>query len=310
MRRATLAFAVPVALMVAASGCASAGRATDDRLVAPAQAAALAGSRAIVLDVRPIEQYTAGHVVGARWVDIQEWSKLSRSSEQGLHDAAGWAARIGGLGIANEDVVLVYDGGEMTEAARVWYILQLLGAWNAAVVDGGWKALEPALAREQIAGGAPPSPAPKRFDVWTRSGSGAAYADKSAVRKNLASNTAQVWDARTSDEYSGADPKNNPRGGHIPGAINLSHRALLDADGRMKSADELRRLLAAAGFERGRPIITHCQSGGRASLAALAALRAGFGPVSNYYMSFAEWAGDETCPLIEPAPSSAPGDRP
>jgi thiosulfate/3-mercaptopyruvate sulfurtransferase len=64
-------------------------------------------------------------------------------------------------------------------------------------------------------------------------------------------------------------------------------------------------------------VVTHCDGGGRAALAALALLQAGFGDVHTYYLSFADWARDESCPIVRapnrptPEPSaSAAGLRP
>jgi thiosulfate/3-mercaptopyruvate sulfurtransferase len=61
----------------------------------------------------------------------------------------------------------------------------------------------------------------------------------------------------------------------------------------------LRDLLAAAGFRPGDHVVTHCDGGGRAALAAAAAARAGYGDVHAYYLSFADWAKDESCPIVQ-----------
>lgn len=110
----------------------------------------------------------------------------------------------------------------------------------------------------------------------------------------------QVFDTRTREEYIGEDLRKNTRGGHIPTAINVPHKELLDEQNRLKSPEALRTLLEQAGFKRGQPVITHCDGGGRASLAALAASRAGYGPVLNYYLSYGDWAADATCPVVRP----------
>jgi thiosulfate/3-mercaptopyruvate sulfurtransferase len=72
-------------------------------------------------------------------------------------------------------------------------------------------------------------------------------------------------------------------------------------DGRPRPPEELAALFDCAGFQGSHPIIiTHCDGGGRASLAALAAERAGYGPVMNYYLSFGDWAADARCPVVTP----------
>ena len=95
-----------------------------------------------------------------------------------------------------------------------------------------------------------------------------------------------IFDARTQAEFDGLDLKNNARGGHLPGARLLAHSELLDGK-RLKPAATLHR---DAGFQPGDHIVTHCDGGGRAALAAVAAVRAGYPGVRVYYLSFADWA--------------------
>ncbi|GEP12482.1 hypothetical protein MMMDOFMJ_4390 [Methylobacterium gnaphalii] len=58
-------------------------------------------------------------------------------------------------------------------------------------------------------------------------------------------------------------------------------------------------MLTGAGFVPGQRLVTHCDGGGRAALAALAAVQAGFTQLNAYYLSFADWAKDESCALIQ-----------
>jgi thiosulfate/3-mercaptopyruvate sulfurtransferase len=60
----------------------------------------------------------------------------------------------------------------------------------------------------------------------------------------------------------------------------------------------LARRLGEAGFAREKPIVTHCDAGGRAALAALAAVAAGYRDVSTYYLSFSDWSADAACPVV------------
>ena len=52
------------------------------------------------------------------------------------------------------------------------------------------------------------------------------------------------------------------------------------------------------GFGPSDHIVTHCEGGGRAALGAAAAVRAGFDDVRVYYLSFADWVRDESCPIV------------
>jgi thiosulfate/3-mercaptopyruvate sulfurtransferase len=107
----------------------------------------------------------------------------------------------------------------------------------------------------------------------------------------------RILDARTVREFGGEDLRRNLRGGHLPGARVLPHVGLLDG-GRLRPAEELQQLLTNAGFQSGDHVVTHCDGGGRAALAAAATLRAGYHDVRAYYLSFAGWAKDESCAII------------
>jgi thiosulfate/3-mercaptopyruvate sulfurtransferase len=212
------------------------------------------------------------------------------ADDSGFHNTAFWTCAIADLGVGGETPALVFDDGRMIDAARVWFILQYFGA-KAFILNGGRAALD---------GGDPPGvvQAPAIGPAFqARPGSGpVGLVDRATLRGEL-DGKARILDARTADEYRGEDLRHNPRGGHLPGARWLSHASLLQ-DGRLRSAAELRALLSQAGFQPGDQIVTHCDGGGRAALAAAAAARAGYPGVRAYYLSFADWAKDESCPVV------------
>ncbi len=284
-------------------GCAGAGRVGDGFVLEPEklvdeQAPRPMAGRLVILDVRPREQYAQGHVKGSTWVDIKEWTELSRAPKTGLENVAGWRKLLAMHGISGDDRVVILDDGTMKEAARAWFILQHAGVRRAVVLDGGWRAAL-AVGVEPIGIGAPPRPTPCEFKAASRS-SPVVLADKGAMQRCLGDADAQILDVRTADEFVGREKRKNPRGGHLPGAVNLPHERLFDSAGRLKPSEEVDRLLADAGLQKNRPLVLYCDGGGRSSLVALAALRAGYGPVSNYYRSFSEWSADQTCPVETP----------
>ncbi|MFN0134880.1 MAG: sulfurtransferase [Phycisphaerae bacterium] len=253
----------------------------------------------VILDVRPRDRFEAGRVKGAVWVDNAEWTRLSRENG-GLGDAAAWRQRIGTLGIEDDTPVLIYDGGELKEASRVWFILQLAGCENVAILNGGYPAIREMLPG-RIAQRERAAPATRRFEIDDDAEPTVALAEKDRVRSVVETGTAAVIDGRTPNEYSGKDTRNNPRAGHLPGAASVPHESLMADDGRLRAVRELRQAFKQAGLDDDdREIVVHCDGGGRAALVALAAARCGYDHVANYYMSFGEWAGDDTCPLVSP----------
>lgn len=242
------------------------------------------------LDARDQAAFDAGHAPGAVRVPLETWDAAIKSSGTGFVDTTFWGDALGSLGIDSSSVAVTYDSGAMTNAARVWFILQYFGA-NARILDGGWPALSKAA-------GAPPAATPTgtgKFRATPGAGS-VGLIDRATLKRQL-NGEAHVFDSRTRAEYTGEDQRKNPRGGHLPGARQLSHADLLD-NGTVRPAPVLRQMLEQVGFGPGDHIVTHCQGGGRAAFAAAAAVRAGFDDVRVYYLSFDDWARDESCPIV------------
>jgi thiosulfate/3-mercaptopyruvate sulfurtransferase len=253
-------------------------------------------SPAFVLDVRDRSTYEEGHWPNASHLDIKQWEYLARTAEGALEQIDAWEAQIGGLGIDGRMPVIVYDDGRMTEAARTWFILQWHGV-DARVLDGGWPALsrEPHWVPEQ----APYLREPVSYHRPSTHVPTVGLIDRQSLLERLGQGV-QVLDARTQGEYLGEDLRSNARGGHLPGAKWLAHAELLNSDGTLRSKEELQARMSVAGLEDGAPIVTHCDAGGRAALAAIAAVVAGQSGVHAYYLSFSDWASDGACPIVKP----------
>ncbi|MCL7466091.1 rhodanese-like domain-containing protein [Phaeovulum sp. NW3] len=220
-------------------------------------------------------------------VPIEEWVETAKRSPSGLDDLAYWQREFEALGVAKDTVSVVLDDGRMTEAARVWFMLQYFGL-PTTVLNGGIAALSTL----------PPQAGRATVSLQLSPGSGVVgLAERTGLKADLPD--VQVFDARTIQEHAGVDLKGNARGGHLPGAALLAHGDLLDGR-HLKPAGEIAQMMDQAGIDGSKPVVTHCNGGGRAALAALAAVVAGRGDVRVYYLSFADWAADESCPIHLP----------
>lgn len=244
-----------------------------------------------LLDVREPAAFGAGHPAKAVRVPIEEWEAAAKTGETTFQNVGYWERAIADLGVDGRIPAVVYDDGRMTEAARVWFILQYFGA-EAFILNGGWHAIH---GKDDLLSMATAPAAPAQFQARPGSGS-VGLVDRHTLKADLGADI-RVFDARTAGEFAGEDLRRNVRGGHLPGARLLAHASLLE-DGRLKAAADLRDLLIGAGFQPGDHIVTHCDGGGRAALAAAAAVRAGYDDVRAYYLSFADWAKDESCPIV------------
>jgi len=242
------------------------------------------------LDVRDQAAFDAGHAAGAVRVPLDAWDAMVKNADIGFEKADRWNAALQAIGIGDDAVNVAYDAGTMTNAARVWFILQYFGL-RAAILNGGWPAFASASAPPAAAG-----PATRPFQVDPGAGM-VGVVDRHALKRQLGG-AAQVFDSRTRAEFTGEDARGRTRSGHLPGARHLSHAELM-ANGVVHPAEALREMMERAGFNQDHHLVTHCEGGGRAALAAAAAVRAGYDDVRVYYLSFSDWVRDETCPIVQ-----------
>jgi thiosulfate/3-mercaptopyruvate sulfurtransferase len=103
-------------------------------------------------------------------------------------------------------------------------------------------------------------------------------------------------DARAPERYRGEVEPIDPVAGHIPGAVNVPTSTNLRADGRFRSAEELRALYSAAGVTGEEPVAAYCGSGVTACHDVLALAVAGI-DAALYPGSWSEWVADDSRPV-------------
>jgi thiosulfate/3-mercaptopyruvate sulfurtransferase len=137
-----------------------------------------------------------------------------------VRQTAYWDNALSALGLDPTVTAVAYDSGGMTNAARVWFILQYYGL-KVVILNGGWPAL--ASATEL-----PPATPPSAGGFRAVPGSGSVgLVDRETLRDQL-DGRAHVFDTRTRAEFTGEDTRNRARSGHLPGARHLSHVDLIE----------------------------------------------------------------------------------
>ncbi len=69
------------------------------------------------------------------------------------------------------------------------------------------------------------------------------------------------------------------------------------SDGQLKSVAKLQRLFKGHNITPQETAITHCQSGGRASLEAFALELVGYPKVKVFYSGWLGWSADQEAPV-------------
>jgi len=284
-------------------------------LVGPESAAdVLAMPGLVILDVRDPDAHDNERIRGSVLLDDGAWKRWSLDESIAMHEPDAWRSEAARHGVDGTHPVLLLDDGSMTRAPRIWFILNRLAIRDVMVADGGLPAWRDAIGDERLtcgdvgrgpgpdasSAGDPSSavPAPASRSRTTSSPAPIRWLDRVDMLRLLGDGRVQLVDVRSDAEFDGTKPLKNPRGGHLPGAVVLPHKALLAKDGRVRSSRDVHDILSAHGVDPTRPIVVYCQSGARATLAALALARSGVDALACYYEGFGSWSMDDRCPVV------------
>ena len=242
----------------------------------------------------PRAEFEASHIPGSVFFDIDAISDKSSALPHMLPSPDEFSQAVGALGIGNGDTVVVHDGSGMFSAARVWWMFRAMGHDNIKVLDGGF----PKWTREgrAVANGV----ANLTAKSFTSSLKPSLIRDFDAVMNVVKDKSAQIADARSASRFTASEPEPRAgvRGGHMPGARNVHYRSLLNDDGSFKSTDQLRDVIARAGIDATRPVVTTCGTGVTAAIVMLALDEIGATDVALYDGSWTEWGSLPEAPVV------------
>jgi thiosulfate/3-mercaptopyruvate sulfurtransferase len=247
---------------------------------------------------RGSRDYAQAHVPGAVYADLDH--DLSDLTKRGLGrhplpDAARFTSALGRWGWTPQTFVVAYDNANgALAAARLWWMLRLIGRENAAVLDGGfaaWKNASLALTPEQ--------------------------SQRAATRVDADYNTAQIVytgelqrlgssalliDARAAPRFRGDVEPIDPVAGHVPGAANRPFSDNLVGDGTFKPGAVLREEFSALlGAHQPADVVHMCGSGVTACHNLLAMEHAGLAGSRIYAPSWSGWIADASRPVARGA---------
>jgi thiosulfate/3-mercaptopyruvate sulfurtransferase len=240
-------------------------------------------------------EYEAGHIPGAVLAEIDWLSEPGAPFPHTLPSPAVLGERLGALGVGNDSAVVVYDAsGQHFSAPRLWYLLRTHGHSRVAVLDGGlpkWVREGRALSQEV------PVPTAAHFTPHLDP---SRWHDLASMRDLVASQRAQVVDARSPSRFAATEPEPRAgvRGGHMPGAANVHYASLLGPDGTMLPPEQLRARFDAAGVDPSRPIVGTCGSGVTACAVMLALDVIGAPSTAVYDGSWTEWGSQPDTPVV------------
>ncbi len=215
--------------------------------------------KVVVVDIRKVEDYKAGHIPGAVSVFYGSWAVKKGELRNEIPAADDLFEAIGNAGITGKSTVVVVGKtdtpSERVDITRVAWTLKYAGIDNVAVLDGGQN--------RWVKDGKKVSAAGVRARSKTYKGkvNEGMLASKDYVLGSIGK--AIILDVREADFYDGK--KKLPfvaRTGRIKGSVNLPTSGAYNEDGTFKEKADLDALAAAAaGTDKDREIIVYCDTG-------------------------------------------------
>lgn len=249
------------------------------------------GITTVICDVRAYfdarenrEKYDAGHIPGARHIDLDDDLAGPAGPVVGRHplpDPESFAASLSKAGIGHDTHVLAYDDVGGMLAGRLVWMLRSLGQ-NAALLDGGLQAWEGELETS--------APEFEPAVCTAREFPAEATVEAEEVEDFIAAGGVVV-DVREPDRFRGENETLDSEGGHIDGAINAPFSKNLVA-GTFRPISDLAS--EYVDLDIGEDTIYYCGSGVSACNSMLVAEAAGLGLGRLYVGS---WSGYSTRPV-------------
>jgi thiosulfate/3-mercaptopyruvate sulfurtransferase len=249
--------------------------------------------------------YNTGHIPGAQKVDWHQ--DLNDAVVRDYLSREQFEALLRRLGIDESTTVVFYGDKNNWWATYAFWVFQLFGFTNAAILDGGrakWEEEGRPMNTDTPKYTVSAYAAKPRVDERIR----AFFAD---VRQHLA-NHGKLVDVRSPQEYTGEKlhmpdypQEGTLRGGHIPSARSVPWARAANPDGTFKSAADLRAIYEAEqGLKPSDNVIAYCRIGERSSHTwFVLTYLLGYGQVRNYDGSWTEWGNAVRVPITR-------GDKP
>jgi thiosulfate/3-mercaptopyruvate sulfurtransferase len=259
----------------------------------------LSDPKLVIVDIRKVEEYQAGHVPGAVNVFYNIWAPGKDDLQNELPASDDLKDTLSANGIAADSKVVVVGKTDTppdkVNVTRVALTLIYAGVGDVAVLDGGfnkWTAEAKKVSTDAAK--------PKEKDYKGKFNKGLFISKEDMAAKI---GKAIILDTREPAFYSGEKKLDFvAKTGRVKGAVNLPTMSLLfNADNTYKSMAELQAAaVKAAGEDKAKEIIVYCDSG-RVGSAWWFFLREAFGytDVKLYDGSFQDWAKDANLP-VEP----------
>lgn len=252
--------------------------------------------RLIEVDV-DTSSYDEGHAPGAVGWDWE--SELCDQVQRDIAPRDEFEDLLEESGISNETTIVLYGDNHNWFAAWAFWQLKYYGHNDVRLMDGGrakWLEENRPITRES------PDFPDGHYTTQEPDESIRTYAPD--VEDRLGQSSLELVDVRSEEEFTGEKiapegmQETAQRGGHIPGATNISWSEAVNEDSTFKSREELESIYEGRGITDDKQTIAYCRIGERSSHSWFV-LRylLGHDDVMNYDGSWTEWGNRVGAPI-------------
>ena len=235
-----------------------------------------------LVDVRDGWEYDGlGHLPGAVSIPFDRFRSDSGDSEGLLPSHGEWESLLSAAGIAADDDIVAYDDHHGVFAARFLVTAELLGHDPARLhlLDGDFSSWQ----LDYPTTGEPADVAETDYSVDPPESTPLVGPDRVAAASD--DPEAVLVDTREDEEYAE---------GHIPGAVLLDWRDLVDSETRgLLPREAALEVLEAAGIVPEKRVVLYCNTARRISHTYVVLRHLGFEDVEFYEGSLTEWEAQD-----------------
>ncbi|MBT4143027.1 MAG: sulfurtransferase [Chloroflexi bacterium] len=207
-----------------------------------------------LVDTDVPKEYEQGHIPNSV-NPVDHYYKTSLEERTHIQNPEQFEQTMSGLGIGDETTVVGYNRGGGVYSFRLMWALHYYGHTNVKILDGG---LEKWVAEGRETTKTPLNAAGKSGS-FTAKTNREIFASRKRVLDSIDDSAMIILDVRSDDEWTGANKRGGPRGGHIPGAVHLEWTNFMTEGDIpvLKTADEIRNLLSEYGITPDKNVITY-----------------------------------------------------
>ena len=253
----------------------------------------LQNPKVVVLHAGDRRSYDAGHIPGARFVNLEELATSDHETPGALMlqvpELPKVRESLQKLGISDDSKIVVYfNGDRFTPATRLILTLDHVGLGaQTSLLDGNLETWRDE--KRETTTDATPAKTGSLSPLRARG----LIVDGDFVQSNIGRPGVSVVDGRAPVFYDGVQTGRGMHAphktGHIAGAKSIPYSSVTDTRNRLKSREEVAAIFAKAGVKPGDTVVGYCHIGLQATGMLFAARSLGH-KVLLYDGSFEDWS--------------------